>query len=263
MPLGKLLAVLSHNHGQVAELRWLPAEGLVHQHVQRCGGNPLLGPHHVGNLHEVVVHDVGQVVGGEAVAFQQDGVGVDVLVLPLDVPQEGILEPGDSLHGNLEPDDVGLAGVKVGLNLLRGKVAAVAVVSGGHLVHGLDGADSVKTLGIAEAVVGLALFHQLLGVLLVQVEALGLDVGAVFAALFAALVPLNAQPGHGVVEVLDVFLSVAGAVGVLQPQDELAAIGTGKKIVEQGGAHPTDMLHPRRGGSVTNTNFHRKLLSKS
>ena len=260
MALGKLLAVLSHNHGKVAELGRLPAEGLVHQHVEGGGGNPFLGPHHVGNLHEVVVHDVGQVVGGEAVAFQQHGVGVDVLVLPLDVSQQGVLEPCDPLHGHLQTDDVGLAGIEVRLNLLLREVAAVPVVSGGHLVHGLDGANSVQPLGIAEAVVGLSPFHQLLGVLLVQVEALRLDVGAVVAALCSTLVPLNAQPGHGVVQVLDIFLAVAGAVGVLQPQDELAAVGPGKKIVEQGGAHPTDMLHPRRGGSVTNTNFHRKLL---
>jgi len=33
--------------------------------------NPLVCPHHVGDLHQVVVDDVGQVIGGEAVTLEQ------------------------------------------------------------------------------------------------------------------------------------------------------------------------------------------------
>ena len=58
----------------------LPAEGLVEQDVLGGGGDPLLGADDVGDLHEVVVDDVGEVVGGEAVGLEQDLV-VDVRVV--------------------------------------------------------------------------------------------------------------------------------------------------------------------------------------
>ncbi len=48
----------------------LPAKSLVEQHVPGHAGQPLVGAHDVRDLHEMVVHHVGQVVGGVAVGFQ-------------------------------------------------------------------------------------------------------------------------------------------------------------------------------------------------
>ena len=48
------------------------------------GGYPLFGADDVGDLHEVVVDDVGEVVGGEAVGLHQYLI-VDVVVLEGDV----------------------------------------------------------------------------------------------------------------------------------------------------------------------------------
>ena len=71
----------------------LPAEGLVEEDVLGRGGDPLLGADDVGDLHEVVVDDVGEVVGGEAVGLQQDLI-VDVGVLEGDVAAELVAESG-------------------------------------------------------------------------------------------------------------------------------------------------------------------------
>src|SRR5690606_5134008 len=64
-------------------------------------------------------------------------------------------------------------------------------------------------------VVGLALGDQALGGLAVAVQALGL--------VDRALVVVQAQPGHGVEDRVDRGLGAALAIGILDPQDELAA----------------------------------------
>ena len=45
----------------------LPAQVFVKQHVQRRGRQPFLAPDHVRDFHQVVVHDVGQMVSGQVV----------------------------------------------------------------------------------------------------------------------------------------------------------------------------------------------------
>ena len=65
----------------------LPAEGVVEEDVLGGGGDPLLGADDVGDLHEVVVDYVGEVVGGVAVGLEEDLV-VDVVVVEGDVAAE-------------------------------------------------------------------------------------------------------------------------------------------------------------------------------
>ncbi len=55
------------------------------------GGDPLLGADDVGDLHEVVVDDVGEMVSGEAVGLHQHLV-VDVRVLEGDVAAQFVAE---------------------------------------------------------------------------------------------------------------------------------------------------------------------------
>ena len=84
MALGELghtaVLVFAHDEGQVHVGGDLPAEGLVQQVVFGGGGQVLAAPDHVGDVHQVVVDDVGEVVGGVAVGLQQHLV-LDLLVL--------------------------------------------------------------------------------------------------------------------------------------------------------------------------------------
>ena len=64
--LGELVPVRPEDHGKMDELGRLPAEGVVHDDVEGGRGYPLLGAHDVRYVHEVVVHDVREVVGREA-----------------------------------------------------------------------------------------------------------------------------------------------------------------------------------------------------
>ena len=75
----------------------------------------------------------------------------------------------------------------------------------------------------------------------VDVVALALEVGAEVTALAGALVPVEAEPFQAVVDDLHGVDGVAGLVGVLDAQDELAAVVPREEPVEQGGARPADV----------------------
>jgi hypothetical protein len=57
------------------------------------GGYPLFGADDVGDLHEVIVDDVGEMVGGEAVGLHQHLI-VDVVVLEGDVAAQLVAKGG-------------------------------------------------------------------------------------------------------------------------------------------------------------------------
>src|SRR5699024_1480299 len=69
--LGHLVVGVPHDGGAVDVGGHLPAEGLVEQVVLGGGGQVLAAPDHVGNAHQVVVHHVGEVVGGQAVPLDE------------------------------------------------------------------------------------------------------------------------------------------------------------------------------------------------
>ena len=77
---------------------------------------------------------------------------------------------------------------------------------------------------------------------LVDVTALGLPVGFVRTPDFNTLIPVNAQPLHGVEQLLVAFLAVAGSIGVLDPEHHGATGVPGIGPVEQRG---TDQAHVR------------------
>jgi hypothetical protein len=71
LPLGDLALVDVAQQRQVGERRTLPAEPVEQQQVLGRRGDPLLAAHDVGDPHEVVVDDHGQVVGREPVGLEQ------------------------------------------------------------------------------------------------------------------------------------------------------------------------------------------------
>lgn len=61
------------NEGQVSETRHgiFPTQGLVKEHMQGSGREPFFPANNVGNFHGVVVHYIGQMIGGHAIAFKE------------------------------------------------------------------------------------------------------------------------------------------------------------------------------------------------
>ena len=131
------------------------------------------------------------------------------------------MEGGGPLGGDPLADDVGLAG----LHPLQGLLQR-------HIAAGIGG--PVELAGIllglrlfAEAVVSAALFHQQAGVMAIGVPALGLDIGSHGAAHIGAFIVVQAALGHGAVDHVGSALHQAALVGILDSQDEGAAVVAG------------------------------------
>ena len=240
MALAHLVVLVPHDGGAVDVGGNLPAEGLIEQIVLGGGGEIFAAPDHVGDAHEVVVHHVGEVVGGQAVPLQEHLV-VQGLVLHGDVAKAHVVEGGGPLLGDALADDVGHSCQQIGVDLLLGEFPA-------GVRRPAEVAAVLLGIGfLAEAVVGRALLHQELGVLPVEVPALRLDIGPRGAANVGALVVGQAALGHGAVNHVRGALHQAALVRVLNAEDEGAVVMPGDEPGVQGGAEIAH-VHVARGG---------------
>ena len=242
MALGELLTVGAQDHGDVGEGGHRRAHGLVDHDLARGVGEVVVTANDVGDAHQCVVHHGGEVVGGGTVGAEDDEV-VELLGVEGDLTMDGVVDHDvAAVLGHLDAQNVGLTGIDAGLGLLRREVAATALVALERVLAGLGGlAVGGQLLGRAEAGIGLTLCEQALGGLLVKIQSLGLGVGAKIAADLGALVPVEAKPAHGAQDDLGVLVGGAGRVGVVDAQDEGAAVGTGEGPVVDGGAGAADV----------------------
>ena len=229
LAFGKLFVVFVQDAGKVNVGGHVPAKGLVQVHVFGRGGQPFFPADDVGDAHEVVVHDDGHVVGGEAVAFHKDlivhFVGVDGDLAP------GFVHKADVfVVGELKPHHVFFAVCDSLLGFFQGDGAAEAVVAGHLAFDFLAFAQIVQAFFGTEAVVGVARFQQLIHVFFVDVQSLGLDVGAAvpFFRDFSvfhhdAFVDFKARPVQGADQVFDGAFHKAGSVRVFDAEQEFSA----------------------------------------
>ena len=226
--------------GRWANLGGSPAEGRVELDVPGRAGQPLLSPHYVADLHQVVVRDVGQVVSGEAVGLEHHEV-VGQAVLKRDLPPDQVVDFGDALEGHLEPHDGRRTGRIQVAPLRLGEAPAAPVVPRRLLSAGpLLPRRGQPFLG-AVAAIGAPGLHQAPGLTAVDVESLGLVVGAVRASRLGPFVPVQSQPAEGVQQLFCGAIHLAGLVGVLYSDNERAAVPPGKQPVEDRGAYVPDM----------------------
>ncbi len=138
-----------------------------------AGGQPLVAAHDVADLHQVIVHHVGQVIGGIAVRLEQDNV-LQGRIVHRGRAAQHVVEGGLSLQWGLEADHR-LQALRFPLSHLRGgQRPAVAVVADVRPVLGLLLlAHLGQPLRAAKALVGLALVEQLLCVLGIELQPLG------------------------------------------------------------------------------------------
>src|SRR5664279_1927108 len=123
-----------------------------------------------------------------------------------------------------------------------------SVVTRGELGGDLRAAHGVQLFGGLEAAVCVAGCEQEIDVMAIDPGAFGLPVGAEGATDVGAFVPLQAEPAEGVEDHLLGCGDEAGAVGVLDAQDELAATLAGVEEVEQANVCRADMRVAGGGG---------------
>ena len=248
--------------GQVGEAghRVGPTESTVEQHVKGCAGQPLLSADDVGHLHQMVVNDVGQVVGGQLV-----GTLVKHLVVQ-DAAVDGHLATNHVVHHHVfsgldqEAHHVLMPLGNQAVHLFPGQGERVAHLQARACVV-LEVLNfitlGVKLLGRIKGDVGLAGVKQALHVLLIYIAALALAIGTVVAAEAHTLVELNAQPAEALEDILLGAGHEAGAVSVFNTENQLTTMLTGEKIIVKGGTHAADMKGSRGTGGEAYTNVSR------
>jgi hypothetical protein len=248
VPLGELAVALAGDEREmtVAERPVAdshPLQRLQQRDLARGGGKQVLPAQDVGDAHEGVVQRVGERVERGAVAAGEHEVGhgarlerdsaPDVVVerdVAVGHPQAEHRRP--PLGAERRP--LLLGEVSVGVVVAELRVAARGPVSG------------LDLLGRRVGLVHLACLHEQAERVAVRVTSLALPVGPVRASDLWALVPVEAEPAQHVEQSLVGLDGVAAGVGVLDAEDEGAAVVAGVRPVEQGGADQSDVRGARR-----------------
>ena len=207
----------------------LEAQCLEQLNVEGEAGQPFVTPHHMGGAHQMVVYCMGEMIGGDAVGFQQHL--VDVIFGDGEFAFHQVVEFELTGHvtGGAEPQYPGLPGGELRLNVFHGAVTpdgVGTVVAGGFLVRLLLFPHGGQFLFRAEAGIGFSFFYQLLGVHMVDTGALTLTVGAIAAVVAidgGTLVKVDAIVLQRFNQNLHCTGNLPLCIGVLHPQEQHAA----------------------------------------
>ena len=237
----------------------LESQGLEQLNVEGQGGQPLIAPDHMGGAHQVVIHGMGKMIGGDAVGFQKNVVNVVFGDGQLSLHQVIELKLVFNAAGGAEPEHPGVSGVQLSLDVLQGAIppdGVLAVIAGVFLVGLLGFPHGGQFLFRTEAGICLALRNQLLGVDMVDVCPLTLavrTVNAIVALHGGAFVKGNAVMLQGFDQHLHRTGNFPLGIGVLHPKEQHAAGLVGHPLGGQplhqiaqmdktggGGGHPGD-----------------------
>ena len=221
VPLAQLMMSIPHNGRQVDVLGYVPTKGLVQQVVLRGGRQVFHAPHHVRDTHQMVVNHVGEIVGGHAVLLNEHHV-VQGVIGEGHVTENQVIIAGFPFRRRILTNHVGHARIQLCLNFFLAHVQAMLVILEHFAPLFSLGAAFVQLFLGAEAIVGMAGFHQLLGVGQVQSLPLGLDIGAAGTAYVRAFVPVHTAALQGFVNDFGSTLHKAFLIRILNAENELA-----------------------------------------
>ena len=231
--------------------------------MQGQGGQPFFAADDLGDFHQVVVHDVGQVVGGQFVRpFPQhlvvEGAGMD-----FHMAANHVVHLDDAVGGHLEAygpvrrlfQQAGAFPGRQGQGVTQFFAGGVVVDEGLSLRFHFS-AQGGEFLGAVKGVVGVPVAYQLLGILPVDGFALALPVRGVgmtpgrdahdLTVLIHAFVGPDAAPGERLDDIGFGARNETVGVGIFDAEDEIAAALFGEQVIVQGGSHAAHMQGPGR-----------------
>ena len=230
--------------------------------MERQGRKPFLSTDDLGDLHQVIVHDVGEVVGRKLVGSLPEHLVVQGVGVHLDMSTDQVVHLHDSVGRHLEAYGPVGSLLKQPLDLILREGQRVAHRHPCHLIvdeclaGGLSlSAGLFQSLGGVESIVGVAVLDQLLGVLAIYSAPLTLTVRSVRMALgsgldnLAVLIHTFVRNDSAPIQGLDdIFLSPRHepvGVGILDPDDEISSALLGVEVVIKSRA---DSAHMQRAG---------------
>src|SRR5208337_3066808 len=196
--------------------------------------------------HCEVIDNAGEIVERRTVGTHDREIA-DLIGRERDIPLDQVVNDQGAAQRHLKPQGVRAAFALAPGELLGGKLQATESISSfGPLRGRLLG----RPLGLGAVVaVNMAAIDQLLHRRLVLRGPMRLVVGTIGSTDVRPFVPIDADPPKTVEDALDGILDVPLLVGVVDPQQKLAAEMPGKQPVEQGRSHSADVQKAGRTGS--------------
>ena len=256
VPLGELMGSVPHDGGQVDIGRDLPAQGGIQIVVPGRGGQVFHAAHDVGDAHEVIVDNVGEIIGGHAVLFDEDHVIHGLCIFEGHIAEDYIAVAGFAIGRGVHADRPGDAGCLLRRDLFRREMQAVLVIFPGTAGGFHSGTALLDLLLGAEAVIGMAGLYKLLRIGEISGLALGLDIGTAGTADIGAFVPVQAAGTEGIVDDLGRAFNKAFLVGILDAQDEAAVVLLRVEVGVEGGADTAEVHEAGGAWSESCSNLH-------
>ena len=238
--LGQLAPVLVAQQGQVGVLGHVPAEISIKQLVLRHRTDPVVAAQDMGDAHQVVVDNHGEVIGRESVAFQQD-LHVDLGPRNLYRAAQPVLETANAAGRHAQAHDVRLSRLHPGSGDGGIQTGAETIVARRLAAFALRASQRIQAIGPAKAVESLVLVDEPPNVGAIDLPALALPVGTAGSFTVRPFVPLDTGPSqrvddHGLRRGVRSF-----PVGIFYAQDELTALLAGEYPVEERHISGADM----------------------
>ena len=246
-PLAQLFVIFICDQRTVYIDRDLPAERLVEAVIFRGGGQIFVASHHVGDPHEMIIHDICEIIGREPVRLNQDHI-IQLTVRNCDVSVDLIVEGSLAFVRYVQADDPRFPRRKICLYFFPAQAETVLVIN--HNVRPVVRNRCLKRLQtflITEAVIGVSLLHKLLCVFEIQPGriSLALHIGTVSAVFVRTFIMNQACLLQSPVDDVERALDKSLLIRILHSKDKVASFMLRDQICVQR-CTEVSYMHPSR-----------------
>ena len=211
-----------------------PAESFIEKDVERCAGQPFFAANNVCYLHQMVVHNVGEMVGGEFVGTLVENLVVEDAAVYAYFSTNDVVHNDVSSRFDQETNHVLLAFGYKSIDFFFWHYKRVAHLHSCACIV-LEVfyfcTFCIQFFGCVKGDVGLSAVEKLLNILFIYVATFALTIWSVIASETHALVELDAKPFERLDDIFFCPRNKTSGVGVFNAEDELTAMLAGKKIV--------------------------------
>ena len=236
----------------------LPTESLIKENVQWGTRQPFLTTNHVRDFHQVVVHDVCEVICRQFVGTLIEHFVVDDVALYHHFATYHVIHMHLYTRLYLETHHILLSVGNALLAFFRShgeRVGHLQACVGVVLEVCYLATFLLQFLRSVESYVRRTLFEQDINIFFINIPTLALTVRTVFAAEGHAFVELYAEPSE---RFDDIFLGTGHEtmrIGIFYSEYKFAAMLAREEIIKQCGSHAADMQRSRRTGRKTHSDF--------
>ena len=199
------------------------------------------------DAHFVIVNDIGKIIGGKAVAFQENLI-LQLFVGNRNIPIDLIVIGRFAFQRHFLTDNVGFAFIQIFLNFFGRKIAAVTIIAkrGLALTTLTCFGKAFQALFRAKAAISFAFLNQLFGKGSIKIQALALHIWAAGASHIRTFIVAQATFRQRFIDELSRPFHVALAIRIFNAENKFPFMRLGDQPGIKRRAQIADM-HKARG----------------